>query len=209
VIVALALVASACGGRDRPADPDAPRSMAALGDSITRAFAACDGGGDCPDASWATGRDGEVRSHAQRLDDLAGRTPTVHNVAVSGSRVSDLESQARRAVDAKVDYVTVLIGANDACAPSESAMTPVSAFATAFDRAMATLAAGLPDARVLVVSIPDLSRLWEVGKDDASVRETWERFGICQSMLADPTATDPAAEADGPGYASASPSTTA
>jgi lysophospholipase L1-like esterase len=103
--------------------------MAALGDSITRAFAACDSGGDCPDVSWATGSDGEVRSHAQRLDDLAGRTPTVHNVAVSGSRVSDLESQARRAVDAKVDYVTVLIGANDACAPSESAMTPVPAFA--------------------------------------------------------------------------------
>jgi len=41
--------------------------MAALGDSITRAFAACGRGGDCVETSWATGTIKDLDSHAQRL----------------------------------------------------------------------------------------------------------------------------------------------
>ena len=55
---------------------------------------------------------------------------------------------------------------------------------------------GLPDARVLVLSIiPDLARLWEVGKDSAAVRRVWQSSGVCQSMLAGPTDTSAAAQA--------------
>ena len=170
-----------------PRDPG-PASIAALGDSITRGFGLCRGWGDCPEASWATGGDAEVRSHSARLT-RDGDGPRVHNLAVSGATVAGLDAQARQAVAARAEYVTVLIGANDACAYSEGAMTPTRLFADRFAAAMATLTTGLPDARVLVVSIPDLHRLWQVGKDDERAVETWEETGICRAMLANPTST--------------------
>ncbi|HEV2089252.1 MAG TPA: GDSL-type esterase/lipase family protein [Cryptosporangiaceae bacterium] len=172
-----------------------PASIAALGDSITRAFAVCESSGDCPQASWSTGTAPDLGSHQQRVTEARGRRPQVHNLAVSGATVSGLDGQARKAVATKAEYVTVLIGANDACAPTERAMTPVAEFETAFVGAMDTLVRGLPQARVLVVSIPDLARLWVVGKGVEDVRATWGKFGICQSMLADPTSTSDAANA--------------
>jgi lysophospholipase L1-like esterase len=167
--------------------------MAALGDSITRAFAACGGGGDCVETSWATGTAEHVNSHAQRLgiDDSASR----HNLAVSGARVAGLASQVDAAVRARPDYVTVLIGANDACAADEAEMTSIEEYTRAFDVALDELVDGLPEARILVLSVPDLARLWEVGKDRPDVRRIWESSGVCPSMLADPTDTSTGAQA--------------
>ena len=170
--------------------PDrSPAIVAALGDSITRGFGLCAGWGDCPAASWATGTQAEVASHSARLGAAHGAVRSVHNLAVSGATVSVLDAQARQAVAVGADYVTVLIGGNDACAHSEASMTPTRRFAERFGTALATLADGLPEARILVVSIPDLHRLWLVGKDDERVVETWNRVGICQAMLANPTST--------------------
>ena len=166
-------------------EPPRPRAIAALGDSITRGFAACGLGGDCVEASWATGTAEGLESHRQRLgiDNRANN----HNLAVSGARVAGLASQVQAAVRARPDYVTILVGANDACATDESGMTTVEEFTGAFDGAMDTLARGLPDARILVLSVPDVARLWEVGKDRSDVRLRWDIFGTCQSLLADPT----------------------
>ena len=143
--------------------PPRPRVMAALGDSITRGFAACGRGGDCVETSWATGTAEGLHSHWQRLD--VGTRGGNHSLAVSGARVAGLAAQVRGAVRLRAEYVTVLIGANDVCAGNEAAMTSVDEFTDAFDAAIDTLVRELPDARVLVLSIPDLARLWEVGKD--------------------------------------------
>ena len=167
--------------------------MAALGDSITRAFAACGRGGDCVETSWATGTADDLDSHWQRLD--VDEREANHNLAVSGARVAGLESQVQAAIRLRPDYVTVLIGANDACTPDEAAMTPVEDFTSAFDRAVDALVRGLPDAHILVLSIPDLARLWQVGKDRPEVRGLWQSNGVCRSMLADPTDTGAAAQA--------------
>jgi lysophospholipase L1-like esterase len=180
-------------GESAPDEPPRPRVMAALGDSITRGFAACGRGGDCVEASWATGTAGELGSHAQRLK-IDDRERS-HNLAVSGARAAGLASQVRAAVPARPDYVTVLIGANDACVRNEAAMTLVEEFARAFDEAMDALVRGLPEAHILVLSVPDLARLWEVGKDRPDVRRVWESYGICQSMLANPTDLSAAAQA--------------
>jgi DNA-binding PadR family transcriptional regulator len=165
--------------------PARPRVMAALGDSITRAFAACGHGGDCVEMSWATGTVEGLDSHWQRLD--VDNREGNHNFAVSGARVAGLASQVRSAVRVRPDYVTALIGANDVCASDEAAMTSVEEFTGAFDAAIDTLVRGLPDVRILVLSVPDLARLWEVGKDRPDVRRVWESSGVCQSMLANPT----------------------
>ena len=56
---------------------------------------------------------------------------------------------------------------------------------------MQTLKTGLPDAKVFVSSVPDVKRLWYVGKDSSSARTRLERLGICQSLLANPTVDRP------------------
>lgn len=68
-------------------------------------------------------------------------------------------------------------------------MTPVSTFRANIDTALARLKAGLPDARILVISVPDIHRLWSVGRGDFLARTAWSLFSICQSMLANPTST--------------------
>ena len=176
-------------GADRAARPGA---MAALGDSITRAFAACGRGGDCVEASWATGTAERLGSHAQRLQ-LRGPDRS-SNLAVSGARVAGLAAQVDAAIEVQPGYVTVLIGANDACAADERDMTSVEEYTRAFDEALDALARGLPEARILVLSIPDLGRLWEVGRHRPEVRRVWESSGVCRTMLADPLDTSAAAQ---------------
>jgi lysophospholipase L1-like esterase len=162
--------------------------MAALGDSITRGFDACGWFQDCVRRSWAAGDEAVVNSHYLRI---TAKNPAMaghaHNDARSGAKIADLDEQARTAVSQHVQYVTILMGANDACTSTESAMTPVSTFETRFRTAMASLTAGLPSADVLVLSIPDLKRLWYIGKGNWAARQIWNAGRICQSMLARPT----------------------
>jgi lysophospholipase L1-like esterase len=177
-------------GTATAAAPPLPTRLASLGDSITRGFNACGFYVDCPSRSWSTGSSSAVRSHYLRV--LAGNPAAVgHNVnaAETGARMADLAGQAAAAVAARPDYVTVLIGANDACTGSEATMTPVATFTEAFRSALATLAAGAPDARVFVASVPDVNRLWQVGKGSLAARTAWSLFGICQSLLARPLST--------------------
>ncbi|HEV7933499.1 MAG TPA: GDSL-type esterase/lipase family protein [Actinomadura sp.] len=162
-----------------------PRRMAALGDSITRGFNACGWYVDCTSRSWASGSEAGVRSHYLRLR-AHNRSLVVYNNAVRGARADSLEGQARSAVGQRADYVTVLIGANDACTSSERTMTPVGAFENRFRAAINILHQGLPHALVYVSSIPDVKRLWEVGRHDAATRFSWTLFGVCRSMLFKP-----------------------
>ncbi|SCF26592.1 Lysophospholipase L1 [Micromonospora viridifaciens] len=168
----------------------APNSMASLGDSITRGFNACGWYVDCTARSFSTGDDTGVNSHYLRIRTvnpaIQGRN---HNDAKTGAKSADMYGQAGTAVSQGVDYVTMLIGANDACTSSESTMTPVATFRANIDSALNRIKAGLPNARVAVISIPDIHRLWYVGKDSGSARSAWSLFGICQSMLANPTST--------------------
>lgn len=167
-----------------------PSSMASMGDSITRGFNACGWYVDCTSRSFSTGDDSGVNSHYLRIraknSAISGHN---YNDAKSGAKASDMPGQAATAVSQHVQYVTMLIGANDACTGSESTMTAVSAFRSSIDQALGRLKAGLPDAKVLLVSVPDVKRLWEVGKDSAAARNTWGLFNICQSLLANPTST--------------------
>jgi lysophospholipase L1-like esterase len=165
-----------------------PDSMASLGDSITRGFNACGFYLDCPSRSFSTGSSSEVNSHYLRIRAV---NPAINgrnfNHAQSGARADDLPGQAAAVVAPDVEYVTILIGANDACTSTEAAMTPVATFRGHIDTALATLRAGLPDARVFVMSIPDIKRLWEVGRTNFWARTFWSVGSICQSMLDNPT----------------------
>jgi len=173
-----------------------PTSMASLGDSITRGFNACGFYVDCPSRSFATGGFAPVDSQATRIQARAAAIAGhAFNDAKSGGKIADVPGQAATAVSQHVQYVTMLIGGNDACTPSESTMTSVVAFRASLDATLRTLKSGLPGARVELVSIPDVKLLWAAGKGNWAALTVWGLFGICQSLLANPTSTAPADEA--------------
>lgn len=170
-----------------------PASIAALGDSISRGFNAGGWFSDWPSRSWSTGNDTAVVSHHRRLSRL-NKTTTVraYNDARTGAKMGELVTQAGSAVSQDAGYVTVLMGANDACTSTEAAMTPVPTFRSQFTSAMSVLMNQATPPRVLVAGIPNIYRLWNIGKDSSAARSAWNSFDICQSMLARPRSTDQA-----------------
>ncbi|MDG9717130.1 SGNH/GDSL hydrolase family protein [Streptomyces sp. DH24] len=169
-----------------------PSSVAAVGDSITTGFDACEVLSDCREVSWATGSSPRVDSLAVRLLGKAGAARRSWNHAVSGARMADLPAQMARAVRHEPELVTVLVGANDACRPTTSAMTSVASFRADFEKAMRTVREALPKTQVYVASVPNLKRLWAQGRTSALGRQVW-KLGICPSMLGDAEAVDAAA----------------
>jgi lysophospholipase L1-like esterase len=183
--VLLALPGGTAGAQ---AAPPPPSSMAAIGDSMTRAADVCCWYGDHPANSWSTGSaswDGVV-SHYERLRALnpgiAGRN---YNDARSGARMGDAPAQAQLAVSQQVGYVTILMGANDVCTSSPATMTTVDTFRSQFRQTLQTLTSGLPgQARIFVASIPDVYRLWQIYHTDWFAALVWDVADICQSLLA-------------------------
>lgn len=168
-----------------------PSSIASAGDSITRAFnTGSDPFLDAPANSWSTGTNSTVQSQYLRI---LANNPAIkdknYNLARTGAKVQDLPGMADAINGLQVEYVTILIGANDVCTSSESSMTPVETFRAKFQEGMQRLSSGTPNARIYVTSIPNIYNLWSVLKNNYSARFTWSLASICQSMLANPGST--------------------
>jgi lysophospholipase L1-like esterase len=188
-IVVLALVVVLAGVVAQPAwaAPPLPSSMAAIGDSITRAYDVCCSYGDHPGQSWSTGStsyDG-ISSHNERIRQLnSAIAGHAYNDAVSGAKMSAAPGQATLAVGQGARYVTILLGANDLCTASASTMTSPETFRSQFQQAMATLMAQDRKPYVFVSSIPNIYQLWQVLHGNSLARWVWATAKICQSMLA-------------------------
>jgi lysophospholipase L1-like esterase len=174
--------------------PALPGSMASAGDSITRAFD-LDGRHflqDSPEESWASGNDPAVSSHYGRIlaahPAIAGKG---FNDARSGAKMDALDGQLKMAAAQQVDYVTILIGANDLCTSSVATMTPAATFEAQFDQALAGFLGADRGAHVFVSSIPNLFRLWDALRTNPLAQLTWNLVHICGSLLsATATAAD-------------------
>jgi lysophospholipase L1-like esterase len=162
-----------------------PNSMAATGDSITRAFNTCRPiFTDCPANSWATGTEASVNSFYLRiLERNAGISGHLNNDAVSGAKMTNLPGQVSNAVTQRVEYVTIGMGANDVCTTEEGTMTSVASFRSSFESAIRTLRERLPGATISVGSIPNIYSLWRVLHTNRAALTAWSTFSICQSML--------------------------
>jgi lysophospholipase L1-like esterase len=162
--------------------------MAALGDSITQAANADGGniGASHPEHSWSTGYDSGdvVLSHYERIlaknRNISGRG---FNDAVSGARMDDAPGQAVNAVNQGAQYVTIEMGGNDVCTSDWTNMTPVATYEEYFRQTMSTLVAGLPTAKIYVLSVPDVYQLWSLFHNDWYPSWIWNQFDVCQSML--------------------------
>jgi len=182
---------SGCGhGEDRNAAAPSPAvtpnvtTLGVLGDSISLGVNACEQPGECTAASWAMGTRASVDSLATRLERQSGRRPAIADGAVSGGTIATLLQTAPAVVAAKPELVTILIGANDACRPSAAAMTGADEFRRDYAQVLDTVLDGLPHARVLALSVPDLGRLAALGQATPAIADTWSQFGICGSLLA-------------------------
>jgi lysophospholipase L1-like esterase len=166
-----------------------PNSMASTGDSITRAYDATSNGcflSDCPQYSWSTGTTSAstVNSHYNRI--LAanrGINGHVYNDAKTGAKMVDLDGQVKTAASQAVQYLTILMGANDVCTSSISTMTPTATFQSEFQTALTDFFATDPSAHVFVSSIPNVYQLWSLEHTNSTAEFEWQSFGICQSML--------------------------
>jgi lysophospholipase L1-like esterase len=159
-----------------------PSRIAALGDSITRAF---DVNGsyflrDAPKESWSTGTDTAVNSEYLRLRALNASLAS-ENDAVTGAKMTALAGQMSTALADGADYVTVLMGANDVCTKTVAGMTPTATFRAQFEAALA-LTQG-KNLRVFVSSIPNVNRLYTLFSSSSSARFTWSLYGVCQDLL--------------------------
>jgi lysophospholipase L1-like esterase len=159
-----------------------PGSMAAIGDSITRATDTCCWYGDHPSNSWSTGAAGwdGVSSHYERLrafDPAIGGH--AYDAAAAGATMASGPGQAQLAVAQHAEYVTVMLGANDLCTSSPATMTPVDVFRTQIRSTLQTLGS----IHVFVASIPNVYRLWEILHDNPAAQFVWRAAGICQALL--------------------------
>src|SRR5512133_318259 len=100
VVLALAVVSAGLVAQPAGAAPPLPSSMAAIGDSITRAYDVCCYYGDHPGQSWSTGStsyDGIV-SHYERIKQLnPAITGHAYNDAVTGAKMAQAPNQASQA----------------------------------------------------------------------------------------------------------------
>ncbi len=163
-----------------------PSSIAAAGDSITRAYDVTWWGAlrDNPAYSWSTGTNSSVNSQYSRLlrlnPAIAGRA---YNDARTGAKMSALDEQLKVVATQAAGYVTVLMGANDICTSTIGSMTPSATVQAQFRQAMADLTSIRPGVKVFVSSIPNIYQLWSTLHTNRSATSAWRTFGICQSML--------------------------
>jgi lysophospholipase L1-like esterase len=212
IAVATVLVTLALSAAPASAIP-APKVMAALGDSITRAFNS-DGPGcptgpglDCDKNSFSTGTNPLVNSQFLRIGAIhpSGPEPDAHNYAVTGARVGgpdeqrsiDLFSQAQRlAAEQDPDYVTIEIGANDACRSNIANQTPTETFRRQAEKSLDELVEGDPQVYIEMLSIPDINQLYTLFSSDPIATARWApggvtATGVCQALLANAPSDEP------------------
>jgi len=170
----------------RPAPDPAKRTVvfAALGDSITTAAGTCGPYFLCYDNSWATGTN--VHSVYRRLQ---AANPTVNiqavNLAEPGAGAGYLYYQAIEAKARHADYVSILIGANDAC---RWPMIDAWDFRAEIEYGLDVLRLADPRPRVDMVSIPDVVQLWQVTHHRPIARLIW-RLQECPSLMMNTSST--------------------
>jgi len=153
----------------------APKRLYSTGDSITRAVDA-NLPADNLNLSWVNGYFGfwerlfglpNVKAHNQRITANFGGSGRKNWIAAqNGQRVKHLTAQAAGAEGRNVTYATVMLGGNDVCRDSLADLPTDAEFETQFRDGIDALLEKLPDgATVQVVGIPDIKRLYDIGKD--------------------------------------------
>lgn len=135
----------------RTAAPAYPNSIAAIGHSDTNGSGVKGPRTNWPHSSWVTGDGPAVQSLYSRI---LARNPAIRgnrfNLAINGADVASMLLQAKKAVGLKpTPELVVVHGIDNDIACDTVSHKPLQ---VAFARVLETLAAGLPDSRIFVVS---------------------------------------------------------
>jgi len=160
-------------------------TIGAVGDSISAGFNA-DRLLNNRDLSWTTGDSStrRVNSHYFRLRELhPDLTIRGINEAIAGSVAADLVGQTQRLMRNQVDYVTIMIGANDVCTWEEADyVEKMRVFQNHVVFAVQSILTANANTRIVLVQIPDVYRIWELGST-RSCQTKWNLFGMCKPLL--------------------------
>ncbi len=125
-----------------------------------------------PHHSWATGDDHTdmVQSHFERIASLKSGVQS-YNFSVSGSRVVDLIPQADEllATEARdnvvIDYILILIGANDLKREKIEEVTTPMAYEAGIEAQLRKILTKNPHRSILLVGLPDIHEVFELSNN--------------------------------------------
>jgi lysophospholipase L1-like esterase len=108
-----------------------------------------------------------VKSHNQRISANWGSSGRANYIAaVNGARVDDLATQAAGAAGKNINYATVMLGGNDVCRDSIADLPTDAQFQADVTAGLDTLITRMANGTTIqVVGIPDVKRLYDIGKD--------------------------------------------
>jgi lysophospholipase L1-like esterase len=186
LLTAAAAVVTALGFAG-PAGAGLPPTMAGIGDSLTTAWGSLNTGRDFKPASWSTGTDPNVNSHRKRIEAAAGGgLKWVKNYAVTGTFATELPRQAAQ-VPVGTAYVTVSAGTTELCSVHIKSIALLDARVDLVEgnirRTLRILFSRNPQAKVLVMSVPNWYDLWQNFQGNAAISSAWGNIDICPLLL--------------------------
>ena len=159
--------------------------MGALGDSITTAVNA-NGVGIHKNFSWSTGKGTSTRnfqSHYKKIEEKKRIEVKAYNMAKGGARSEDLPKQAIKLAKKKVDYATILIGANNLCDWKTSNQQQLDQFEKDVRTSINTLLESNRNMKIFLAPVPDMYNLWWINRNNNKCTKMWDTFNICSSIL--------------------------
>ncbi len=160
--------------------------MGALGDSVTTGFNSYHFFSE-RDGSWSTGnkKTPDFESHKMKIEKLIERPVEAHNMAVPGVKSKNLLRQVKKLlrVAPKPDYVTILIGANDVCSWKSEFQEDLENYKYNVHFAVKKIIDANPHAKILLVPVPNMNRLYELGKDKRKCRIVWTLTPLCRPLF--------------------------
>ncbi len=156
--------------------------IVSMGDSITAGFNTR-WPGDFHNAryNWSTGSSKRVDSHFKKLKKITSKDVRATNVAKSRATSHELALQWRRIETPTIDYLTLLIGANDVCSWTDEYTEDKHRFRDNVRNIIDKAIAVNTDVQILLAAIPNMYHLYEQGKNSCGVR--WDYFEACPSLL--------------------------
>lgn len=157
--------------------------LVSMGDSITSAFnTRWVGGVGNRRYNWSTGVSQRVASHLNRLDNTKSSLRIgFKNVAVTGAKSAGLKDQLEKVREYRIDYLTILIGANDVCSWSEDHEDERQKFKENISIIIEKVIEKNNKVKILLSSIPDMYNLYEKGKNRCQFK--WNIFKLCPRLL--------------------------
>ncbi|MEE2744299.1 MAG: SGNH/GDSL hydrolase family protein [Bdellovibrionota bacterium] len=150
---------------------------------------------DYPVYNWSTGTDPNIQSHWRRISELSDKKIKQYNVAISGATSENLKDELKKLNEWSVknlkqpypDYVTLLIGGNDACIYPGGKTEPTTSkrFGENIENIVKEILTKSPRSKMLLVSMPNFITMTSMLRNQRlfSGKKTcewiWKQAGIC------------------------------